>query len=214
MRKLAEISNVVSGAALRVLSALGLSKGFGAWRRQSAGLTRRNLFDLAKETDELLALEVRTGCFGEVERRIAALSQAILRDRFDCTIGAQSDVPDQLWISLLRLGLFEELRHLVLRQALPMRAEVKAFLDFWAHEYALCQQRGEALRSRRPDGDIFALGCIVWGQEYVNNFLQYGVRSMMSEGNLPTLRRQGEIVFSIVTDMAGEAQIRQHPAFA
>ena len=33
-------------------------------------------------------------------------------------------------------------------------------------------------------------------------------------GNLPTLRGQGKVVFSIVTDVAGEAQIRQHPVFA
>ena len=64
----------------------------------------RPLFELAKETDDLLALEVRTGCFGEVERSIAALSQAILQNRFDCAVGAGSDVPDRVWISLLRLG--------------------------------------------------------------------------------------------------------------
>ena len=155
-----------------------------------------------------------TGCFGDVERSVAALSQAILQDSFDCAVGTESDVPDRVWISLLRLGLFEELRHLVLHHALPIRDEVKAFIDFCAHEYALCQQRGEALRASNPDRDIFTLGFIVWGREYVDNFLRYGMRSMLSEGNLPALRSQGQVVFSIVTDVAGEAQIRQHPVFA
>jgi glycosyltransferase domain-containing protein len=210
MQKLSEISSAVRGAAVKVWAALG----FGAEGRPSAAPVRRPLFELSKETDELLFLEVRTGCFGEVERSIAALSQAILQDSFDCAIGTESDVPDRVWISLLRLGLLEELRHLVLHHALPIRAEVKAFIDFCAHEYALCQQRGEALRASNPDRDIFTLGCIVWGREYVNNFLRYGVRSMLSEGNLPTLRSQGQVVFSIVTDVAGEVQIRQHSVFA
>jgi glycosyltransferase domain-containing protein len=196
-----------------VRAALRLLKHFRARWRQSAAAPRANLFDLARETDGLLALEVRTGCFGEVEARIAELSRAILGGRFDCTIGAQSDAPHRIWISLLRLGLLEELRHLVLRHALPISAEAKAFINFCVHEYSVCQQRGEALRSRNPDADIFTLGSIVWGQEYVDNFLRYGVRSMMSEGNLPMLRHQGEIVFSIVTDVAGETQIRQHPVF-
>lgn len=210
MQKLSDISSAVRGAALKVRAALG----FGPGRRPSAAPMRRPLFELAKEADELFALEVMTGCFGDVERSVAALSQAILQDSFDCTMGTESDVPDRVWISLLRLGLFEELRYLVLHQALPIRDEVKAFIDFCAHEYALCQQRGEALRASNPDRDIFTLGFIVWGREYVDNFLRYGMRSMLSEGNLPTLCRQGQVVFSIVTDVAGEAQIRQHPAFA
>jgi glycosyltransferase domain-containing protein len=210
MQKLSEISSAVRGAALKVRAALG----FGGGGPPVAAPVRRPLFDLARESDELFALEVQTGCFGDVERSIEALSQAIMQDSFDCTIGAESDVPDRVWISLLRLGLFDELRHLVLQHGLPIRDEVKAFIDFCAQEYALCQQRGEALRASNPDRDIFTLGCIVWGREYVNNFLQYGVRSMLSEGNLPTLRRQGQVIFSIVTDVAGEAQIREHPVFA
>ena len=202
-----EISSAVRGAALKVRAAWASGQG---GRALPGAPTCR----IGRETDELLALEVRSGCFGEVERRVAALSQAILQDRFDCAIGAQSDVPDRVWVSLLRLGMFEELRHLVLHHALPIRDEVKAFIDFCAHEYALCQQRGEALRASNPDRDIFTLGCIVWGREYVDNFLRYGVRSMLSEGNLPALRSQGQVVFSIVTDVAGEVQIRQHPVFA
>src|SRR5436190_22958234 len=107
MQKLAEISSAVRGAALKVRGALG----FGGGGRPRAAPTRRPLFELAKETEELLALEVMTGCFGDVERSVAALSQAILQGNFDCAVGTESDVPDRVWISLLRLGLFEELRH-------------------------------------------------------------------------------------------------------
>ena len=57
------------------------------------------------------------------------------------------------------------------------------------------------------------MGCIVWGDEYVGNFLRYNLRSMLSENNLPALSRQGKVVFSIVTDVAGESYMRQHPLF-
>ena len=66
------------------------------------------------------------------------------------------------------------------RQGYPLPEDVRGFLDFCAYEYALCRQRGEAYRARNHDEDIFTLGCIVWGEEYVRNFLRYSVRSMMS----------------------------------
>jgi hypothetical protein len=71
---------------------------------------RRPLLELAKEAEELLALEAMTGCFGHVERSVAALSQAMLPASVDCAVGTESVVPDRIWISLLRLGLFEEPR--------------------------------------------------------------------------------------------------------
>ena len=57
------------------------------------------------------------------------------------------------------------------------------------------------------------MGCIVWGNEYVGNFLRYNLRSMLSENNLRALGAQGRVVFSIVTDAAGERHIRQSPIF-
>ena len=59
MQKLSEISSAVRGAALKVRAALG----FGAGGRPGAAPMRRLLFELAKETDELLALEVRDRLF-------------------------------------------------------------------------------------------------------------------------------------------------------
>jgi hypothetical protein len=58
------------------------------------------------------------------------------------------------------------------------------------------------------------MGCIVWGEEYIRNFLHYNVRSMLSEDNLPALAQQGKVVFSIVTDAAGEQRLRSDPLFA
>lgn len=214
MLELSRIPLVVRDTALKARALLGLSKAEESAPAEQSATPRRTLFDLAREAETLMAVEVQSGCFGDVERQVAALGRAILDDQFDCTEGAQSDAPERAWVNLLRLGLFEELRDLVARQGFPLPEDVRGFLDFCAYEYALCRQRGEAYRARNPDEDIFTLGCIVWGEEYVRNFLRYSVRSMMSENNLPALRSQGRLVFSIVTDAAGEAQIRRDPAFA
>ena len=87
--------------------------------------------DLLNYADALLALEVRYGCFGLVEVRLSELSE-IIRSNKMVYKGTADDVRfvDRLWISLLRLGLFDELVHLVKQYDLPIKAEVKAFLDF------------------------------------------------------------------------------------
>ena len=170
--------------------------------------------DLANHTDVLVALEVRYGCFGLVEIRLSELSE-IIRSNTMVYEGTAVDVGavDRLWINLLRLGLFDELVHLVKQYDLPLKAEVKTFLDFCGREYGVCHKRGEAYRAKHPDRDLFMLGCIVWGNVYVGNFLRYNVRSMLSAGNLPALSAQGTVVFSIVTDAAGAQQMRSHPLF-
>ena len=121
---------------------------------------------------------------------------------------------DRLWVNLLHLGLLDELRYLAGPPCnLPFRSEVKAFLDHGAAQFAACHARGAAYRARHPGVEIFTMGCIV-GEEYIRNFLRYNVRSMLSEDNLPALARQGKVVFSIVTDAAGEQRLRSDPLFA
>ena len=64
---------------------------------------------------------------------------------------------------------------------------MKALLDFCAEDFVICRRRGAAYRAEHPDIEIFAMGCIVWGEEYIRNFLRYNVRSMLAEDNLPAL---------------------------
>src|SRR5262249_45670123 len=126
----------------------------------------------------------------------------------------EDEALDRLWVSLLRLGLFHELRHLAGPCGLPFPSEVRAFLDFCAEAFVARQARGAAYRAKHPQVEIFTMGCIVWGEEYIGNFLRYNVRSMLSEDNLPALGAQGQIVFSIVTDAAGEQRLRNDAIFA
>jgi hypothetical protein len=172
------------------------------------------LASLAADTDALFKREVADGCTTDVETRIREIRRVILADEviYEGTEAEQQSL-DWLWVSMLRLGLFAELLHLVRRFDLPLRPEVKTFSEFCDCQYQVNRQRGEAYRARHPDTDIFTMGCIVWGDEYVGNFLKYNVRSMLSPGNLPALSAQGRIVMAIVTDAAGEASMRAHAVF-
>src|SRR5262245_32062848 len=151
-----------------------------------------NLPELANLTDALLALEVRAGCFGYVETLLADISAAILDGKISYAGAEQEHAVERIWINLLRLGLFDELRHLIDQHRLPIQPEVRMFIDFCANEYVACRKRGEAYRDRRPDGDIFTMGCIVWGEAYIGNFLRYNLRSMLAADNLPAVCRQGQ----------------------
>lgn len=179
-------------------------------------VTQPTLLELANDSDAVTAFEVREGCVGEAEEKLDTLRQKIAGAQPAYTGTAlDNETLDRLWVNLLRLGLFDELRYLAGPPcSLPFRAEIKAFLDYGAAEFATCQARGRAYRGRYPDVDIFTMGCIVWGEEYIRNFLRYNVRSMLSEDNLPALAGQGTVVFSIVTDAAGEQRLRSDPLFS
>ena len=173
------------------------------------------LQELANESDAVNAAEVRDGCVGPVEAQLARLRDKIRnwQTTYEGT-PQEAEALDRLWVNLLRLGLFDELRHLAETCKLPFRPEIKAFLDHCGAEFPACKARGAAYRARHPGVEIFTMGCIVWGEEYIRNFLRYNVRSMLSEDNLPALAAQGKVVFSIVTDQAGEQRLRSDPIFA
>lgn len=127
---------------------------------------------------------------------------------------AEVNAVEDVWVNLLRLGMLDELLSLIKRDNLPFSPEICRFLEYCRRQYDVCTERGQAIRAQHPNCDLFTMGCIVWGEEYITNFLRYNFRSMLSEGNLPSLKRQGTVIFSIVTDADGESRMRQHPLFA
>jgi hypothetical protein len=186
--------------------------GSGAQSGRPPGPT---LADLANETDALMAAEVRNGCTAEIEAGLGGVRESILSGKLAyLQTVAEEHALDRLWVNLLRLGLFDELLYLLNRYELPLAPEVATFAGYCKSQYEVCRARGEAFREKYPDSDIFTMGCIVWGGEYVGNFLRYNLRSMLSPNNLPAIAKQGRVVCSIVTDAAGELRMRQHPAFS
>jgi hypothetical protein len=170
------------------------------------------LYDLRMATEAVLQFEARHGCTGQVESMLDDIRRIL-----DGEILFSKTTPEeieQVWINLLRLGMLDDLLSLIERGDLPFPVEICRFLQYCRQQYDICSKHGEAIRAQHPDCDLFTMGCIVWGEEYINNFLQYNVRSMLAEGNLPSLKRQGPVIFSIVTDADGERRMRGHRLFA
>nr|HPO08633.1 hypothetical protein [bacterium] len=53
----------------------------------------------------------------------------------------------------------------------------------------------------------------VWGQEYVDLFLNVALPSQLSPANLPAIRHSSELLYKIYTTKEDESRIREHPAF-
>jgi hypothetical protein len=170
---------------------------------------------LKERTERLLLDEARYGCAGQIELAIRQVGKTAVDGEIQVLgVEEEKEAIEQVWINLLRLGLLDELLALIERELLPFPDETVRFIRYCRQQYDICKVRGQAIRRRHPDGDLFVMGSIVWGEEYIDNFLRYNVRSMLSDGNLPALKRQGPVVFSIVTDGVGAHRMRQDPVFA
>lgn len=186
-------------------------QGFGG---EGPGSEWPTLTHLTQRAEEVLRREVEEGCVPDIEPQLEEVRALIhAEDLHHSGEPADDEALDQLWVALLRLGMFDELLSLVNRLNLPLRPEVKTFIVYCKDHYEVCRRRGEAYRQSHRDGEVFTLGCIVWGNEYVDNFLHYNLGSMLAPGNIPALRAQGRVVCSIVTDAAGERRMKQHPVF-
>jgi hypothetical protein len=58
------------------------------------------------------------------------------------------------------------------------------------------------------------IGSVVWGQRFVDKFMDYCLPSLLAPGNIPSLARKRKVVHSIVTTEADRDRIVAHPAFA
>jgi SAM-dependent methyltransferase len=74
-------------------------------------------------------------------------------------------------------------------------------------------RRGQAIRQANPDVEINQVGSVVWGEKYLDAFMNFNVRSMLADGNMPALRRHGVLVHSIVTTDSGRQYILNHPVY-
>jgi hypothetical protein len=55
---------------------------------------------------------------------------------------------------------------------------------------------------------------VVWGQRFVDKFMDYCLPSLLAPGNIPALARKRNVVHSIVTTEADRDRIVAHPTFA
>ena len=187
---------------------------FDEWTPPAASAWAPILLRLANETDKIISFEVRNGCVAEVETMLAGIRKTILEGELPYGATAiEDEALDRLWVNLLRLGLFDELLYLIEHHKLPLRSEVGTLIHYCRDEYRSCKERGEAYRARHPGSDIFTMGCIVWGAEYRRQLPAIQSSLDAFRGQSAGTAAQGQIVFSIVTDAAGEQRLRADPLF-
>jgi hypothetical protein len=75
------------------------------------------------------------------------------------------------------------------------------------------EDRAAAYISQQGEGERFVFSAVVWGSDYIDNFMQYTVRTMLAPGNLPSLNEKNKY-FSIVTTPAGAERIRQSTVYS
>ncbi|WP_421999492.1 hypothetical protein [Reyranella sp.] len=61
---------------------------------------------------------------------------------------------------------------------------------------------------------VSVVGTIVWGESFVDKFMNYCLPSLLAPGNIPALAKKGSAVVSIVTTEADRDRMITHPAFA
>jgi hypothetical protein len=123
----------------------------------------------------------------------------------------------RLYINFLRLGLLNELKVLCARHKFQLGGATElfnTFVNLCSDRYKQAAEAGNAWKARQPDGERFTLSCTVWGDEYIRNFMNINIRSMLAPGNLPALAKMGGCKFFVVTNENGRAAIKAHPLFA
>ncbi len=87
-------------------------------------------------------------------------------------------------------------------------------LNFIQSEDAEIVRRSETITIQCSEEEINLVGSIVWGKKYLDDFMNYNVRSMLASGNMPALKAHGLLVHSIVTTPEGKEFIENHAVYA
>lgn len=55
------------------------------------------------------------------------------------------------------------------------------------------------------------LSCVAWGESYVSDFLEFGLPTLMTSGNVPAVSRQRPVTLVIATSETDLCDLRAHP---
>lgn len=95
--------------------------------------------------------------------------------------------------------------------------DATAFIRDFLIEMARLRKENEAEAKRlRPtfgNKRVSVVGAIAWGERFVDKFMNYCLASLLSEGNILALSRDGGVVLSIVTTAADRERMMAHPHY-
>ncbi|GAA5163802.1 hypothetical protein [Viridibacterium curvum] len=95
----------------------------------------------------------------------------------------------------------------------PDSAFYLALVTTLAKLKAEAAERAQTFLNEHESAERFVFSAVVWGNDYIDNFMQYTVRTLFAPGNLPALS-DARSYFSIVTTPSGADRIRQSSGFS
>jgi hypothetical protein len=75
------------------------------------------------------------------------------------------------------------------------------------------EEKAREIKSTNDGRAHYVFAAVVWGDEYIDNFMTYTMRSLLAPGNLPALA-DGTAHMSIITTPPGVERIKSKPSFA
>lgn len=210
--------NPASRRALSVLEHVAswiAASGIGIWNadnhRVNAAIWRLQLaWRLAHRADDAVQLAIMYDRVNRNRDGFDLLREAFIRDRDDPYLHYM------LASTALRHGSREEVQDVfeAMREADPggpFAAFVLRFLaDFEANSERILECVGEPADGRR----CFLLVNVVWGEEFVSEFMDRCVATLLAPRNLPVLTSRYDAHFIIFTTERDEASLRRHPLFS
>ena len=181
---------------------LGSSLGFGA--TLGTGIVQSAESDQWARADKLLKIVSTLKQYGAHDAVADGPSAASLRISQGALAALdRGDLGKALKLSTLALELHSSDDNRFYQMLLTSLASLKKEAENLARP----------LRQSNSHRDRNVFSAVVWGDEYIDYFMAYTVRSMLAPGNLPSLRDQLS-VFSIITTPLGAERIRAHSSFA
>lgn len=69
----------------------------------------------------------------------------------------------------------------------------------------------QSLKPTTPENNTIVISQFVYGATYIEKLLEYNLKSLMAEGNLPALAKEKRVIFYFQTDAAGRNAIEAAP---
>jgi hypothetical protein len=128
------------------------------------------------------------------------------------TADQSADMVQVIVRCLMHWDLLPEAHECLLRHD-PQSSLLLALDEFSAVKKA-CSALGAQYRAKSDAKPSCVIGSTIWGESYIEFFLNYHLPSLLTPGNLTALSRSSHLFFSIATDTCGRSQIERHPIYS
>lgn len=169
------------------------------------------LYALMNGLVSLVRSETHAGAEGHLPEIRSAAKRIWESGRASVTPGSSTDLVQVIARWLVHFDLLEEAGECMARNC--NEGKLSLILKEFRGTFVSHARWGRAMGRQAEGRPIYLLGTTLWGEPYINFFLEFHVPSLLAPGNLPGLARTGRIVMSVVTDQDGRELIMRAPVF-